>query len=110
MPLWSDSDGKPIRRQKALSILAVSLLIILIPVTLLLLAGSNGEGLEQGELDGGVKSAGLKVVGLVFYGRRANVQVLERYLRVPTPSSSLASPFCALIFQCCLDKRLGKLI
>jgi len=28
------------------------------------------------------KPAGLTVVALVFYGRRANVQILERYLRV----------------------------
>ena len=94
VPLWAreggdSSPGASARRRRGCTIVGLSILIIvLIPFILLSLGGTTtgdlmGTG-TSGELGGGKwrKPAGLTVVALVFYGRRANVQILERYLRV----------------------------
>ena len=43
---------------------------------------SPGPSIHQDTQQGWVKPNNLTVVALVFYGRRSNVQILERYLRV----------------------------
>src|SRR5277367_2551379 len=97
VPLWArEGDSSPTataRRRKGCVIVGLSIVIIvLIPFILLSLGGTTGELMGSnttwGELrgsNGGTwkKPAGLTVVALVFYGRRANVQILERYLRAP---------------------------
>ena len=107
MPLWARDGGDTsptasARRRKGCTIVALSILIIvLIPFILLSLGGTTEDGTRwgssgvmsgdlRGSSNGGggkwKKPAGLTVVALVFYGRRANVQILERYLRVfPLP-------------------------
>jgi hypothetical protein len=119
MPLWNDGEGKPIRRRKAvlgvLGVLGVSLVVIL--VASLLLWGDGGRrprvqgGMVREEDGGWIKPAGLSVVALVFYGRRANVQILERYLRVRPPQNPFSrSPVlitchanAIALFPFCLD-------
>ena len=66
------------------------LIILLIPLLFFNLGSTEGAVDYTGAAGGGVaggkgnwrKPVGLNVVALVFYGRRANVQILERYLRV----------------------------
>lgn len=98
VPLWArEGDSSPAataRRRKGCTVIGLSILIIvLIPFILLSLGTSTGDlmgnSTTAAELAGGSrggskwrKPAGLTVVALVFYGRRANVQILERYLRV----------------------------
>jgi hypothetical protein len=110
MPLWARDGGDTsptasARRRKGCTIVALSILIIvLIPFILLSLGGMTEDGTRgstsgvmSGDLRGSnggggkwQKPAGLTVVAFVFYGRRANVQILERYLRV-SPSSVVSS-------------------
>lgn len=97
VPLWSkDVDGISRKRKlRGLTVVAISFLIILLIPLMFFGLGSDGHGTE--EIHSGTKGiahsgnwrkpTGLTVVALVFYGRRANVQILERYLRV-----SLLSP------------------
>lgn len=49
-------------------------------------AGSGGKGIAHS--GSWRKPKGLNVVALVFFGRRANVQILERYLRVIPPQNA----------------------
>ena len=89
VPLWTrdSSEHRQQRRLKGFTIVGLSLLIIIfIPVFFL----SKGSGSEDGNVVQHrhhqqvhwTKPSGLNIVALVFYGRRANVQILERYLRV----------------------------
>jgi hypothetical protein len=84
VPLWSqNSDISSQRRRKSLIIVGIGFVVIIL--TAALLFSSRGlEGSASQLVHGGnwTKPAGLTVVALVFYGRRANVQILERYLRV----------------------------
>lgn len=89
VPLWTrDTDASQRRRRKGFTIVGLSLLIIiLIPFVLLSLRGPSSEEGTSTIVHSGkwTKPPGLTIVALVFYGRRANVQILERYLRVRTP-------------------------
>ena len=87
MLVWArdEDNSSTARRRKGCMIVALSILIIvLIPFILLGLGTTTGEGVSELSRSGlkWSKPAGLHVVALVFYGRRANVQILERYLRV----------------------------
>jgi hypothetical protein len=87
MPLWPKDSEQSRRRFRGLTIMGVSLLLILFVSLLWLNSGttdgivSNGQDVENLN-NGWKKPEGLQIVALVFYGRRANVQILERYLRV----------------------------
>lgn len=87
MPLWArESEQFHKRRFKALTLVGVSFLIILLVSLVWMNSGVSDAIVSGGQVlvSGGNwrKPAGLQVVALVFYGRRANVQILERYLRV----------------------------
>ena len=90
VPLWArDSDPATTsrRRLKGLTIISISLLIIILVPLLFFNIGTIPEAPiapHRGVSTSGAwtKPHGLKIVALVFYGRRANVQILERYLRV----------------------------
>ena len=88
MPLWArDSDSSQTlaqRRRRMCTIgVATLLVILLVPVFLLMFGGESKDSqVVQAGGSSWEKPAGLTVVALVFYGRRQNVQILERYLRV----------------------------
>jgi hypothetical protein len=90
VPLWardSDPTTSSRKRLKGLTVISISLLIIILIPLLFFNFGTVPEipiPPHQGISTSGTwtKPAGLTVVALVFYGRRANVQILERYLRV----------------------------
>ena len=102
MPLWvRDGDISPMataRRRKGRTIVGLSILIIVLIPFILLSLGRTGEGIGNAKAELSPsngpwsKPAGLTVVALVFYGRRANVQILERYLRVQPLVSVLIFP------------------
>jgi len=81
MPLWArESEQFHKRRFKALTLAGVSFLIILL-VSLVWLNSGVSDAIVSGGGKVSVsaggnwrKPAGLQVVALVFYGRRANVQ------------------------------------
>jgi hypothetical protein len=90
VPLWardSDPATSSRRRLKGLTVISISLLITILIPLLFFNIGTVPEipiTPHKGVSTSGTwtKPAGLTVVALVFYGRRANVQILERYLRV----------------------------
>lgn len=79
------------RRFRAIAFLGGAFVIILIATLFIFNLGSitsvntKDDGPHGGSVTayGWTKPAGLMVVAIVFYGRRSNVQILERYLRVP---------------------------
>ena len=88
-PLWASSpQSSKEQRRRGFAIVGLCLLVI----SLLYLGGSvpdvrnSDKRHQQGEIKpvsgSWTKPPGLTVVAHVFYGRRANVQILERYLRV----------------------------
>jgi len=132
VPLWPTKDTDQTsrrRRLRGLTVLAISVLVvILVPLVFFGLGTADAVVREGGGAAAGVGGAngvahsgggrwrkpdGLMVVALVFYGRRANVQILERYLRVAFPQSlslSLSlSLFLLCLFLCwiCLTVILG---
>src|SRR5579859_4960478 len=91
MPLWAkESEGSATggrRRLRACTVILASvMIIILIPLVFLNMGGIATSRVypHRGISYSGswTKPHGMRIVALVFYGRRANVQVLERYLRV----------------------------
>jgi hypothetical protein len=90
VPLWardSDPATSSRRRLKGLTVISISLLITILVPLLFFNIGTVPDipiAPHKGVSTSGTwtKPAGLTVVALVFYGRRANVQILERYLRV----------------------------
>jgi hypothetical protein len=94
VPLWSKDIDSTTRKRKlrAITVIGISFLIILL-IPLVFFGFGSSEGTEvvasqgKGMAYSGSwrKPKGLMVVALVFYGRRANVQILERYLRVFYP-------------------------
>jgi hypothetical protein len=94
VPLWSKDIDSTTRKRKlrAITVVGISFLIILL-IPLVFFGFGSSEGTEVVASQGkGMaysgnwrKPKGLMVVALVFYGRRANVQILERYLRVFYP-------------------------
>jgi Na+/proline symporter len=122
VPLWpaKDTDQTSRRRRlRGLTVLAISVLVvILVPLVFFGLGTADAvvrEGGGAAAAAGGAngvahsgggswrKPDGLMVVALVFYGRRANVQILERYLRVASPQSlslSLSLSLYLSLFLC----------
>ena len=90
MPLWArDNADQSKRRFKGITLIGVSLLFIVLVSVLWMSSGTRVSDMIGASADVSIpvsqvwrKPAGLQVVALVFYGRRANVQILERYLRV----------------------------
>jgi hypothetical protein len=95
VPLWAkDTDATSRKRKlRGLTFVGISIFIILlIPLVFFGLGASDGTFVDASGGGNGAKGLahsgswtkpkGLTVVALVFYGRRANVQILERYLRV----------------------------
>jgi len=83
MPLWARDSDQSKRRFRGLTIIGVSLLIVLLISVVWMNVGGSVDGIaSSNDVIGWRKPEGLQVVALVFYGRRANVQILERYLRV----------------------------
>lgn len=92
VPLWSKEDLQTRRRIKGCTMIVITVLvIILIPMVFLNIGGGTEAEVDVAEESPFVapltpswtKPEGLTVVAMVFYGRRQNVQILERYLRVP---------------------------
>jgi hypothetical protein len=74
------------RRVRALLFVLASILLVFLVVVFfgyLVSVPSVAPSIQHSNTTSGwVKPPGLTIVALIFYGRRANVQILERYLRV----------------------------
>jgi hypothetical protein len=84
----SGSQGSPSKRSMRAVIILLSL-VALLTISIFLSNIGAPSNVRDSPVNGiasqshpWTKPAGLKIVALIFYGRRANVQILERYLRV----------------------------
>jgi hypothetical protein len=94
VPLWNkDAELQPRRRLKVCSAIAVCFLVMVMGLVFIRSGAPTEEVVvelpppppppsEIVEPPRWKKPDGMTVVALVFYGRRQNVQILERYLRV----------------------------
>jgi hypothetical protein len=85
VPLWKgrEEGARRGKLRSATVLTGVGVVVFLLLMMVWINSGSLkvDNALASGNVATG-KPIGMEIVGLVFYGRRANVQILERYLRV----------------------------